>query len=178
MASVRGKLMEIVAYPIITDEDIETLRIINEDVQMGHFPPIIGEAQTRYMLDTLFTHERIRKNMADGEKFFILDAMPGHKEAGYFSYILKPGESKIKLSRVFVKEAARGLGLFNHAFNHIARAGSENGAHAMYLTVNRNNAPAIAAYEAKGFVKTGEARFDIGGGFVMDDFIFEYNLGK
>lgn len=154
------------------------MRGINEAVQMKHFPSIIGEAQTRYMLDTLFTPERIRQNMEGGERFIILDALPDQCGAGYFSYTLKPGENKIKLSRVFVKESARGLGLFNHAFNHIAQVGRESGVQTMYLTVNRNNAPAIAVYKAKGFVKTGEAKFDIGNGYVMDDFIFEYNLSK
>lgn len=173
-----GLIKEISARSVTTDEDIEVMRGINEAVQMKHFPPIIGEAQTRYMLDTLFTPERIRRNMGEGERFFILDALPDQDGAGYFSYILKPGENKIKLSRVFVKEAARGLGLFNHAFNHIARIGRESGAQAMYLTVNRNNAPAIAVYEAKGFVKTGEDKFDIGNGYVMDDFIFEYDLSR
>jgi ribosomal protein S18 acetylase RimI-like enzyme len=161
--------------PIVTDEDISVLRAINEEIQLQHFPAIIGEAQTRYMLETLFTPERVSKNIDAGEKFFMMDDTSGLL-AGYFSYVLKPEENKIKLSRVFIKESARGLGLFNYAFNHIARVGREHGLLKVFLTVNRKNAIAIAAYEKKGFIKTDEAKFDIGNGYVMDDFIFEYKL--
>jgi RimJ/RimL family protein N-acetyltransferase len=37
--------------------------------------------------------------------------------------------------------------------------------------VNKRNEPAIAAYLKAGFRIEKEAVFDIGGGFVMDDFL-------
>lgn len=46
----------------------------------------------------------------------------------------------------------------------------------IYLTVNKHNKRAIAAYERFGFARTEEAASDIGGGFVMDDYIYTYDL--
>jgi ribosomal protein S18 acetylase RimI-like enzyme len=46
----------------------------------------------------------------------------------------------------------------------------------IWLTCNRNNTNSIAIYEHLGFKKVREEVTDIGNGFVMDDFIFEYEV--
>jgi diamine N-acetyltransferase len=45
------------------------------------------------------------------------------------------------------------------------------GAIEVWLQVNKKNRQAIAAYEKAGFRIAEEAVFDIGKGFVMDDFL-------
>jgi ribosomal protein S18 acetylase RimI-like enzyme len=42
--------------------------------------------------------------------------------------------------------------------------------------VNRNNAQAIAAYRRNGFDVAREVVVDIGGGFMMDDFVMSKDL--
>ena len=46
----------------------------------------------------------------------------------------------------------------------------------LHLNVNRHNSAAIRAYERNGFHKANEMVTDIGGGFVMDDYIMEIRL--
>ena len=46
----------------------------------------------------------------------------------------------------------------------------------MWLTVNKGNENAIAAYLKLGFVRSGELLTDIGNGYVMDDYTMELNL--
>jgi len=41
----------------------------------------------------------------------------------------------------------------------------------LWLQVNKRNSGAIGFYEAAGFVRVREAVFDIGAGFVMDDYV-------
>ena len=41
------------------------------------------------------------------------------------------------------------------------------------MTVNRNNTGSVAAYEKMGFQKVREQVAEIGGGYVMDDYIME-----
>jgi ribosomal protein S18 acetylase RimI-like enzyme len=43
--------------------------------------------------------------------------------------------------------------------------------------VNKRNPGAISFYKAAGFTIAREAVFDIGSGFVMDDYIMEKRLG-
>ncbi len=45
------------------------------------------------------------------------------------------------------------------------------GAHRLILSVNKRNAQAIAAYKRNGFVIAESVVTDIGGGFVMDDYV-------
>ena len=46
----------------------------------------------------------------------------------------------------------------------------------VYLTVNKHNDHAVEVYKKTGFVIAKEAVTDIGNGYVMDDYIFEYVL--
>jgi ribosomal protein S18 acetylase RimI-like enzyme len=56
----------------------------------------------------------------------------------------------------FIIEQARKAGLFS-----------------IVLNVNKNN-NAILAYEKMGFKKIREEKIDIGNGYIMDDFVYEY----
>lgn len=46
----------------------------------------------------------------------------------------------------------------------------------VYLTCNKHNSNSLAVYEKKGFKKIDEDVTDIGNGYVMDDYIYEYTL--
>ena len=46
----------------------------------------------------------------------------------------------------------------------------------VYLTVNKHNDHAIAVYKKTGFKVIDEVVTDIGNGYVMDDYIFGYDL--
>jgi ribosomal protein S18 acetylase RimI-like enzyme len=46
----------------------------------------------------------------------------------------------------------------------------------IWLTCNRNNTESLAVYEHLGFKKVREEVADIGNGFVMDDYIMEYEI--
>jgi ribosomal protein S18 acetylase RimI-like enzyme len=50
----------------------------------------------------------------------------------------------------------------------IARSGAFK---VLFLTVNKTNAKAIAAYRKNGFSVREPVIVDIGGGFVMDDYV-------
>ena len=52
------------------------------------------------------------------------------------------------------------------------------GASRVYLTVNKNNARAVRAYEKFGFEREGEECTAIGDGYYMDDYIYSYRLQK
>ena len=69
----------------------------------------------------------------------------------------------------------------NYIYFFIVREGAEvagaarrMGLRAVYLTVNKGNARAVRAYEKFGFIRTDGTVTDIGGGYVMDDYVYEY----
>ena len=97
--------------------------------------------------------------------------------AGFASYFLTgvPGEMKLDKLYVHPRHQRRGYGgMMIARACAVARA---RGCGRLVLAVNKNNRAAIAAYLKHGFsVVTGVVK-DIGGGFVMDDYIMEMVLG-
>jgi RimJ/RimL family protein N-acetyltransferase len=59
---------------------------------------------------------------------------------------------------------------------HCAAEARRLGAHRLILAVNKQNTRAIAAYTRNGFAVAEAVVNDIGGGFVMDDYIMAKDL--
>ena len=68
----------------------------------------------------------------------------------------------------------RGIGAWLLA--ELCRRAKEAGATRVWLRVNKRNVRAQKAYRAAGFANVRALCTDIGGGFVMDDFVFERRL--
>jgi len=69
-----------------------------------------------------------------------------------------------------------GRGLGSRLLRHCEREVRAGGAHRLILSVNKRNARAIAAYRRNGFVIADSVVTDIGGGFVMDDYVMAKSL--
>jgi len=61
---------------------------------------------------------------------------------------------------------------------HVRASSAELGASEIRLQVNKQNTRAIRAYERAGFSLLEAVVADIGGGFVMDDFIMALRLDE
>ena len=59
---------------------------------------------------------------------------------------------------------------------HVESRARDLGSRVLFLQVNKQNAGAIGFYAAAGFEIAREAVFDIGSGFVMDDYVMEKRL--
>ena len=81
-----------------------------------------------------------------------------------------------KLDKLYVRHDARRRGFGSRLLDHVEREARALGAARLWLQVNRNNAQAIAAYRRNGFDVAREVVVDIGGGFVMDDFVMSKDL--
>lgn len=77
------------------------------------------------------------------------------------------------LSKLYLHQSQRGKGIARTAMQKIIQIRDSYHLPTIRLTVNKYNLQSIAAYEALGFKCTGEDVFDIGGGYVMDDYILE-----
>ncbi len=59
---------------------------------------------------------------------------------------------------------------------YVEKRPRELGRHTLVLQVNKRNTGAIAFYRRAGFEVVREAVFDIGAGFVMDDYVMGKRL--
>jgi ribosomal protein S18 acetylase RimI-like enzyme len=64
-----------------------------------------------------------------------------------------------------------GRGLGSRLLQHVEQEVRAGAGRRLILSVNKRNARAIAAYKRNGFVVVESVVTDIGGGFVMDDYI-------
>jgi diamine N-acetyltransferase len=82
----------------------------------------------------------------------------------------------MKLGQLYVLHAHRGQGLGRFMLGHVERRARDLGSPRLWLQVNKLNTSAIGFYTAAGFDVFREAVFDIGSGFVMDDYLMAKKL--
>ena len=136
----------------------------------SHYPGIIAAAQIEYMLERGYSLPALER-LADrpGYRFELLrvDGTP----VGFVGYFPAAEPATMKLDRIYVLPERHGQGLGRRLIEHVAAAARAAGCTSLILTVNRGNAKAIAAYRRAGFDIRESTVLDIGGGFVMDDYV-------
>ena len=162
--------MDITIRPAVGEADIRLLAALADEIWRQHFTPIIGAEQVAYMLDQFQDEEAMTAQIADGMQYLL--AFADGEPAGYCA--CKPEETRLFLSKLYVRQAQRGRGIGRALFDAACALGA--GKRALYLTVNKYNDDTIAIYKKMGLSVIDSAVTDIGGGFVMDDYIMEKAL--
>ena len=135
--------------------------------------PEIGSAQVGYMLEKFQSVPALTEQVsAHGYTYYFVEY--GGKIAGYTG--VKEEEDALFLSKLYLDPAFIGKGIGQKTLACVKMIAVSSRLARIYLTVNKHNKRAIAAYERFGFVRTEEVASDIGGGFVMDDYIYTYDL--
>ena len=80
------------------------------------------------------------------------------------------------ISKFYVAAAYRRRGYARQACAFMRQVARSEKLHTMWLTVNRDNAESIAAYQHLGLHITAAQVQDIGNGFVMDDYRMELRV--
>ncbi len=154
---------------IENNSDIEKFVKLASSVWHEYFPFLLSSEQINYMLDKFQSFEVVKKQQEQGyEYYFILR----EKEiVGYCVYCAE--EDYLFLSKLYFTKENRSKGYGRQTLNHLKNITSEKGLKKIQLTVNKYNENSIKAYQKWGF-KIIEAKvFDIGQGYVMDDYIME-----
>ncbi len=141
----------------------------------AHYDPIIGAAQNDYMIAAFQSAAAIREDIRQGCRYFFLTSDDGRR-AGFIALKARPED--LYVSKFYLHQDFRGQGLSHLLCDFAAAMARKLGRGRLKLNVNRFNAQAIAAYEALGFRLDHAEKKDIGGGFVMDDYIYVKDLGR
>ena len=151
-----------------TEADIPLLRDLAQRIWRECYPGIIALEQIEFMLGWMYSVEEIRRQLAAGVPWEIaeLDGDP----VGYLSW-QREDDGRVKISKLYVLPQHQRRGLGRRMLDHIFACARALGARAVWLQVNKRNERAIGAYLKAGFRIEKEAVFDIGGGFVMDDYL-------
>jgi len=159
---------------VLTDEQLKKVAALASEIWHECFKSIITCGQIDYMLDKFQSFEAMKKQTEqDGYKYYLM-----HKNGMHIGYMAFKHENdgRLFLSKIYIKKEYRGRGYAGQAFRFLSEHCKAAGLNAVWLTVNKHNYGAIAAYEKSGFKKIGEAVTDIGNGYVMDDYFYQLDV--
>lgn len=163
----------------MTAADFETLARLAEAIWRTHYIRIIGSAQIDYMLAERYTPEKLRQYLNAGDRWLILlrtDSPTGSRAVGYCSYALTENPGEMKLEQLYLLPELHGKDLGRLMLRHVEEQARARGCSTLVLQTNKRNDIAIAFYRKSGFTVREEAVFDIGNGFVMDDYVMKKML--
>jgi len=167
--------------PVIRDatvDDIATIRALADRIWRVCYPGIITVGQIDYMLGWMYAAEKIRAEMESQQVRYLLASLSrGDEPTGFAAY--GPGDTpgEIFLHILYIDPDRQRRGLGSALLREVTRRAASDGARRLSLRVNRQNGNAIRSYEKNGFAVTAEVVGDIGGGYVMDDFVMTREIG-
>ena len=172
----RSVLHPAVTLTPVAEPDFAVLRELAGTIWRQHYAAIISAAQIDYMLAARFGDEALRMHIQAADRWLELLRVSG-TPVGYCGYELADMDrdegvsAAMKLGQLYVLKSNRGMGLGRFMLGHVEQRAREREREKIWLQVNKKNAGAIAFYRAAGFEVVREAVFDIGGRFVMDDYL-------
>ena len=156
----------------LTEADFGTLALLGQTIWLAHYTKIISVEQINYMLAGRYTPQELRKYLASDDRWLDLLSV-GSRHVGYCSYARTATAGGMKLEQLYLLQRFQGRGLGGFMLRHVEDRTRGFGLKVLSLQVNKHNVDAIAVYRKAGFTLRAEAVFDIGNGFVMDDYVMQ-----
>ena len=161
-----------VGVPAEDAEAIARLSALATRIVRAQFDPLVGREQNTYMLRRFQTPEAITSQIQSGFHYFFV--LASGQEAGFLAFFPKNG--KMDLSKFYLDTPFRGKGFARAMFDFVCGETRKAGLPSVLLNVNRNNAGPIAVYRHLGFYLLRAEKNDIGCGYIMDDYVLQYDL--
>ncbi|MEC4113771.1 GNAT family N-acetyltransferase [Myroides pelagicus] len=168
-----NQLVNELEFVLVDKDNLHCIFPLAKRIWQLTYLDLIGQEQIDYMLPMMYSDERILEEQALGYQWVLIK----HKGniVGYLDFKLED-DNRVFLSKIYtdIEKQIKGLGralmefVITYAKTHKAKA--------IYLTVNKGNRRAVAFYELMGMRCIESKTVDIGGGYVMDDYIFQLEV--
>jgi len=152
--------------------DIPLVRDLTFRIWPQTYKDLLRPEQIEYMLDLMYSESSLHSQMENGVNFiFVYD---DEKPVGFAAY--EKIEPMIwKLQKLYILPSQQGKGTGRFVIDHLITELKGKAADALQLQVKRDN-PAQHFYKKLGFTIIDEKDFDIGNGYLMQDYIMEKKL--
>ena len=156
-------------------EEISIIKNLAETIWPICYKEIISAEQLNYMLDLIYSESSLKEQMEKGHQFII--AYDNNTPIGFASYSQKSETEPtiFRLHKIYVLPNLHITGVGSSLLTYICNASKTIGGIELELNVNKYNT-AIEFYKKKKFTIVKEEVIDIGGGYVMDDYVMRKAL--
>ena len=159
----------------LTTDDIASLRQLAREIWHAYYKHIISAAQIEYMLEQRYNEAVVRAELKQHHLWWDI-VLVNDCMAGFSSYFMSGDAGVMKLDKLYVHDRYRRKGCGGLMLNRACKTARDHSCRTLMLTVNKHNDVALAAYAKYGFRVIASHVQDIGGGFVMDDFVMELDV--
>ena len=154
----------------LAPRDAARVSTLAREIWLAHYPGIISVEQIEYMLAQRYDPARIRAELERGASWWDVLKVDGDI-AAFAAYFPADEPRAMKLDKLYVHPRQHRRGYGGMLVGRVCAQAAARGCARVVLAVNRNNRQAIAAYGRYGFRIREAVVQDIGGGFVMDDYV-------
>ena len=151
------------------EKDISIIAELAERIWNQYYTSIISIKQINYMLKMMYSKKSLTEQIKLKKHIFYLISSSA-KSVGFLS-VHKTHKDNWFLHKFYIDQNKAGKGVGTFAFKKLIETIKPQ---IVTLTVNRRNFKSINFYFKLGFVIKNTANFDIGKGFVMNDFVMEW----
>lgn len=156
------------------EKDIPLIQDLARRSWESAYAEILSKEQMEYMLSEMYSEAEILNHLQNPHyHYYLIRDEKNDSYDGFIGYEHNYEEKTTKLHRIYLVPESKGKGLGKKVLQFLNEKVSENGNERIILTVNKYNS-AKKFYESQGYRVYSEGVFDIGNGFVMDDFLMEF----
>ena len=159
-----------------TATDISTIQNLAKESWNSAYANILEQEQIDYMLYLMYSESTLKTHFENPNYHYYL-IQEDEVFLGFIGFEFHNERETTKLHRIYFLKEAQGKGLGKKALEFVKTETQKSGDKRLTLTVNKNN-NAKNFYESQGFKVYDEAIFDIGNGYVMDDYLMEFTIAK
>lgn len=157
-----------VQLSVAKTEDIPAIAKLAHTIWHQHYTSIIGTDQINYMLEMMYSYESLTEQMTQkGHVFYLI-----HEDERCIGFIavskMENATHSYFIHKYYLLQELAGKGTGTAAFIELLKLLKPE---ELRLTVNRQNFKSINFYFKNGFKIEQVADFDIGNGYVMNDFV-------
>lgn len=152
---------------------IDTISELAHTIWNTHYVPIIGQEQVDYMLENMYNKEKLTFQLeVDKHQFYLLHNT--NKCVGFIS-VNTVNQKDYFLHKFYIHQQESNKGIGTQGLNKLTELTKPQ---TITLTVNRQNYKSINFYFKNGFTIDRVEDFDIGNGYVMNDFVMVKKIAK
>jgi GNAT superfamily N-acetyltransferase len=152
-----------------TTADIEAILQIAQQTWWPTYEPLLGKEQVAYMLDEIYSQEKITDQVKNNKQTFLL-LLEDEQPVAFAAYSPREEDPEIyKLHKLYCLPVTQGKGYGRILINEVIDKTKEAGKHKLDLNVNRYN-KAKDFYEKMGFTIAYEEDIAIGP-YWMNDYV-------